>query len=99
MKKVPFYPNDADNMRCMVAVYQTIFDYFLDKKLSINEMSNFVGYAPGRAAWTVAPLTKMAALGLDIHMLEPFNYRAYEKRGVNYLHELYPGDKADWMMQ
>ncbi len=80
----------------MVACYRMILEYTLGKKMTHDEVAEFVGYTPGRAAWTIAPLTKMASMGLDIHMIEPFDYRAYDKKGVEYLYEIYTKDKADW---
>lgn len=99
MKEVPFYANHEDRNHCMVAIYRSLFAYFWDKKLSWQEMDDFVGYADRRAAWTLTPLTKLAGMGMDIRMIEPFDYRKYASRGRTYIYEAFPADKADWMMQ
>lgn len=98
MKQVPFYPNKADDNHCMVAVYRSIFDYFLGEKYSWDKMDEFIGYKNGRAVWTLAPLTKMADMGFDIRMVEPFDYHAYAKHGHSYLTTLYPKEKAEWLL-
>lgn len=98
MKQVPFYANHEDDNHCMVAAYRSIFDYFLGKKLSWEEADEFVGYRNGRAAWTLAPLTKMAAMGFDVHMIEPFDYREFAKRGRGYLEDAYSKEKAEWTL-
>jgi 23S rRNA pseudouridine1911/1915/1917 synthase len=98
MSRVPFYANDDSDMRCMVAVYRSIFSYFLRKKLSWQEADEFVGFRDGHAAWTVLALTKMARMGFDIRMIEPFNYRTYTRRGRTYLKETYPDEQLDWLL-
>jgi 23S rRNA pseudouridine1911/1915/1917 synthase len=99
MREVPFYGNHEDNNHCMVAIYRSLFEYFLNKKYSWEEMDEFVGYKDHRAAWTLAPLTKMVELGFDIRMIEPFDYRKYLKRGEDYIYDALPADKADWLLE
>ena len=99
MKDVPFYANHEDNMRCCLAVYRMIFDYFLHRKLSWDELASFAGYAPGVAAWTVKPLTQFAKMQFDIRMIEPFDYRRYLTEGTAYLSELFTPEKAAWQLK
>ncbi len=96
--EVPFYPNTADNNQCMVSVYRSIFEHVLGKKMTQAEARDYIGYADGRAAWTIAPLTKMAQDGFDIVMIEPFDYRAFYKKGMAYLHGRYPADRVQWLL-
>ncbi len=98
MKKVPFYGNAPDNNQCMVAVYRMVMEYFLGTQMSMAEVADFVGYAPGQAVWTLEPLTKLAKMGFDIQMLEPFDYRAFEKKGTDYLYSAFSKEKADWQL-
>lgn len=86
-------------MHCMLAVYRSIFDYFLHRKLSWKEMESFTGYEPGRAAWTVKSLVQMQRMGFDIRMVEPFEYARYEKEGVAYLDELYTREQREWFVE
>lgn len=83
----------------MVAAYRSIFDYFLDEKYSLEKMDEFIGYKDGRAAWTLAPLTKMAGMGFDIRMIEPFDYKEYALQGKAYLRTLFPKEKTDWLLE
>ena len=83
----------------MVAAYRSIFDYFLRKKFSWDEIDEFVGYRDGKAAWTVQALTKMVDMGFDIAMIEPFDYRTYAERGEAYLHDRYPVEQVEWMLK
>lgn len=98
MKTVPFYPNHEDRNHCTAAIYRSLLEYFLGLKMGWQEMDEFVGYKDGRAAWTVAPLTKMSGMGFDIRMIEPFDYRKYLSRGREYIYESLPPEKADWML-
>lgn len=99
MKKVPFYPNDSDNLHCMVSCYRTLFDYFLSQKISQTDMEIYVGFDEGRAAWTLIPNTKMAKQGFDIRMIEPFDYQAFAEQGDPYLDKVFPADKAAWLRE
>lgn len=96
MKKVPFYPNHDDDMHCQMAAYSSILDYFLEKRLSWEELEQLTGYKSGKTAWTIEALPKMAAMGLDIRMIEPFDYKKYLAVGEKYLHTLYRPEEIDW---
>jgi len=96
MIKVPFYPNHEDDMHCEMSVYASILDFFLGKKYSWEQLEKLVGFKEGKAAWTVQPLPKMTELGLDISMIEPFDYQRYLKEGEKYLHTLYSQEEIDW---
>lgn len=99
MKRVPFYANHEDDMHCMLAVYRSLFDYFLHRRMSWEELEAFTGFKPGRAAWTLKSLVQFAAMDFDIQMVEPFNYRKYAETGEDYLYEVFTRDKADWFIQ
>lgn len=92
---VPFYPNHEDDMHCMLSVYQSIFDYFLNNKLSWDEIEELTGYEPNKAAWSVKVLTYMSKY-FDIKMIEPFDYNKYFKDGESYLHTLFNEEELDW---
>ncbi len=99
MKQIPFYPNEADDMSCMVSVYRMLFDYYLNKKPTLEEMNRFVGRTGTKAAWTLLPNTLMTRQGFDIKMIEPFDYAAFEKRGKDYLLEVYSPEEYEWAVK
>lgn len=80
----------------MLAAYRSVFDYFLDLKMSWEELENFTGYKSGIAAWTVRSLTQMSAMGFDIRMIEPFDYQRFYDEGSSYLDELYTPEQIEW---
>src|SRR5437868_15502466 len=97
--RVPFYPNHKDNLHCEMAVYASVIDYFLHKKMSWTELESLVGFKPGKAAWTVEALPKMSRMGLDIRMIEPFDYGRYQNEGEAYLSSLYSQDELEWFYE
>jgi 23S rRNA pseudouridine1911/1915/1917 synthase len=97
MKDVPFYANHEDGMHCMLAAYKSLFDYFLHRKLSWDELEKLSGYQNGRAAWTLKILTYMAERGWNIRMIEPFDYKRYLKEGEPYLYEVFSDEEQEWI--
>jgi 23S rRNA pseudouridine1911/1915/1917 synthase len=83
----------------MVAVYRMVREHFEGKLRSWDEMDTFTGYHIGRAAWTLAPLTKMASGLYDIRMIEPFDYRKYANQGRAYLQKALPPEQLEWQLK
>jgi 23S rRNA pseudouridine1911/1915/1917 synthase len=96
MKEVPFYGNHEDGMHCMLAVYGSVIEYFVHRKLTWKELEGLTGYKPGIVAWSVGVLPRMAAMGFDIRMIEPFDYEHYAKEGETYLKKLYTTEELAW---
>lgn len=99
MKDVPFYGNLEDNRHCAVAVQRSIIEYFTGRKVNWEYVEKLSGFQNSKAAWTVDIWTRLAKQGFDIRMVEPFDYRAYAKRGEAYLHELYKPETVEWQLQ
>jgi 23S rRNA pseudouridine1911/1915/1917 synthase len=96
MKEVPFTGNHEDDMHCMLAVYGSVIEYFLHRKLNWAELEGLTGFRPGMAAWTIGVLPRMNAMGFDIHMIEPFDYAQYGKDGESYLKNKYEPEQLQW---
>lgn len=86
-------------MRCAIAVYRMLFDYFLHRKLSWKETEKLAGFKDGKAAWTVTIWVRMANMGFDIRMIEPFDYRRYMAEGDSYLRSFLSPDEYDWLTE
>lgn len=99
MKKVPFYPNNDDNMHCSVAVYRMLFDYFLHRKVSWEEMDKMAGFVGHKAPWTVTIWERMSNQGFDIRMIEKFDYHRYMEGGDTYLHEYFSDEEYEWQIE
>jgi len=97
---VPFYPNSQDNTRCMLSVYGMVVKHFLHKELSDNELVELTGYEPGKSAWSVVALTKLANdYNLSITMIEPFDYKRFASEGKDYLYDLYDNEEVEWQLE
>ena len=99
MKQVPFYGNHEDNHHCMLAVYRSIFDYFYNEKLSWAELEKLTGFKPKKAAWSLTTVSYFAKRGMDIRMIEPFDYARYHKIGEPYLDEFFSPVEKDWQLK
>ncbi len=99
MKRVPFYANHEDDMHSMLAVYRSLFDYFLHRRMSWEELEAFTGYVPGRSAWSLKSLVQFANMDIDIRMIEPFDYGQYSVKGERYLEEIWPKEKLEWQLK
>ncbi len=99
MKSVPFYANHKDNHHCMLAVYRSIFDYFYDERLDWLELEKLTGFKPGKAAWSLTIISYLAERGMDIRMIEPFDYARYYTIGEPYLDELFTPVEKDWQLK
>ena len=80
----------------MLAVYGSIIEYFLHRRLTWEESEEVTGYKPGTAAWSVGVLPRMEAMGFNVHMIEPFDYARYANEGETYLQKIYTPEQLTW---
>jgi len=73
-----------------------VLEYFLDKKMNWHEADEFVGYKNHKAVWTMQGLLKSARLGLDIKMIDPFDYQKYYDIGDDYLKTIWSDEEMAW---
>ncbi len=99
MKQVTFYGNHEDNLHCMLAVYRSIFDYFYNERLDWAQLEELTGFNTDKAAWSLKVITYLARRGLDINMLEPFDYARYYDLGESYLNEFYSPVEKNWQLE
>jgi hypothetical protein len=99
MKPIPFYANHEDNHHCMLAVYRSVFDYFYDEKISWAELEALTGYEPKKAAWSLTIISYLTKRGMNIRMIEPFDYVRYYAIGESYLEEFFPSAEKDWQLE
>ncbi len=99
VKQVTFYPNHDDNLHCMLAVYQSIIDYFYDEKLSWEEIEDLTGFEHQKAAWSLTIVSHLAKRGMKIRMVEPFDYSRYFKIGAPYLDEVFSPVEKEWQLK
>lgn len=81
---IPFYASDTDNdPRRTQAIYRMVIGYFLHKELTHGQLEELTGHRSQRAGQSVKALTAMArGYGLDVRMIEPFDYKKFASRGI-----------------
>lgn len=99
MKKIPFYGNHEDNLHCAVAVYRMLFDHFMGRSMTWEELEKMSGFKPGRAAWTTTMWERMSKQGFDVHVIEQFDYLRFKKEGEPYLRSYFTPQEYDWQTQ
>lgn len=70
MKKVPFYGNHEDNLHSAVAIYRILFDHFMDRKMTWEELEKMSDFQSDRPARTVTMWERMGKQGFDIRTIE-----------------------------
>jgi 23S rRNA pseudouridine1911/1915/1917 synthase len=98
-QEVSFYPNHVDGERSVLAAYSSIFEFFLGKKTKLKDMEAFVGFEEGKVTMTLPALVKMVDMGLDIRVVEPFDYRRFASKGREYLEQMFTPEKVDWYLE
>jgi hypothetical protein len=83
----------------MLAVYRSVFDYFYDEKISWAELEALTGYEPKKAAWSLTIISYLTKRGMNIRMIEPFDYVRYYAIGESYLEEFFPSAEKDWQLE
>jgi hypothetical protein len=91
---VPFYPNTKDNAHCAPAVFKALIEYFCHEKLSWDEMDKLGQSVYGKGTWTIPYHLKLASCGVDVQVIEAFDYEAFAKNGREYLESL--GEKGQF---
>ncbi|MEK7561745.1 MAG: hypothetical protein AAB541_02685 [Patescibacteria group bacterium] len=86
--KVPFYPNQQDNAHCAPAVFKSLIEYFCGEKLSWEEMDRLGYSVEGKGTWTVPYHLKLAQCGVEVRIIEAFDYEAFAAEGKKYLESL-----------
>lgn len=96
MTTPPFVANHPDGMRCMLACYRMVMQWFLGRDMTWEQMAAFTGYKSGVTAWTLRSLVQFSRMGFDIQMVEPFDYSRYGHEGDTYLEDFFEPDELIW---
>jgi len=99
MKTPPFVENHADNMHCLLACYRMIMQHFWQRDMSWEDIEALTGFHDGKAPWTVRSLVQLHRMGLDIEMIEPFDYRRYQEEGDDYLKGFFSPAQYAWFQE
>lgn len=98
-KVIPFYGNTENGLRCALACFRSVFAYLLDKEFTWDELDAITGFKNDTAAWTLPALLYMSKNGIDVHMIEPFDYAKFQKNGIRYLSQVFNPTELKWQME
>lgn len=94
-KKVPFVPNEPDDLHCLQAAYMMIAKYFDPNfDITMNEWSKITCF--DKSTWESAGLLWFKENGYDVKRICLFNYVYFVKLGADYIIREYGQETADW---
>ena len=99
MKVPKFVANHEDNMHCLLACYRMVTQWFWKRDLTWEQIEAFTGFHDGKAPWTPRSLVQFHRMGLDIKVVEPFDYRRYQAEGDLYLREVFTPEEYTWFTE
>lgn len=86
-KQIPFYSN-IDNNHCVTAVFKSLFEYYCDEKYSWEQLDKLGRAVENKGTWTAPYHLQLAKNGVNVKIIEPFDYQALVKDGLEYLKTL-----------
>lgn len=99
MKVPPFVQNHEDNMHCLLACYRMLMQHLWKRDMTWEQIEAFTGYHDYKAPWTVRSLVQFHRMGLDIKMIEPFDYKRYVEEKESYLQEIFDAKQLEWFAE
>lgn len=86
--KIPFFPNTGDGTHCLQAVLMMALGYFFpDRKYTYEELDRISGKLPGKWTWPTRAMLWCFKEGLEVGLIEEFDYKDFADRGGEYLIE------------
>ncbi|MBN1283476.1 MAG: hypothetical protein JXA24_06880 [Proteobacteria bacterium] len=93
--KIPFFPNTGDGTRCFQAAMRMALAVLMpERTFTDEELDRISGKSPGKWTWPTAAMIWMMEHGLDVELVEEFDYAAFAARGGDYLVERYGEEVA-----
>jgi hypothetical protein len=91
---IPFFPNIGDGTHCFQAAMKIALAALIpEREFSYEELDRISIKLPGRWTWPTAAMLWMIEKGLEIKLIEEFDYATFAERGGDYLIERY-GDEV-----
>ena len=88
--KIPFFPNTGDGTHCFQASLMMAFGVVMpDKKFTYDELDQISAKQPGKWTWPTAAMLWMLENGLEVKLIEDFDYKEFVERGEDYIVERY----------
>lgn len=99
MKAIPpFIENSPDDMHCVNAVFRMVLLHFGKNDMSWEEIDAKSKAIPGRGTWTVCGDIELVRQGIQVANIEPVDYVALHRDGVNYLTRVFGTETASYYL-
>ncbi len=86
--KPPFHSNTPDGTHCFQAALASVFGHIWpERKFSFADLDKISAKVPGKWTWPTAAMIWMIEQGLDMVLIEDFDYEDFASRGDLYLIE------------
>jgi len=86
--KIPFFPNTGDGTHCFQAALRMALGALVpERDYSYEELDRISGKRPGKWTWPTAAMVWMIEQGLEVRLIEDFDYADFAGRGGDYLIE------------
>jgi hypothetical protein len=93
--EIPFFPNTPDGTHCFQAALASVFAHvWPGRTFTFGELDRISAKVPGKWTWPTAAMLWMIEEGLDILLIEDFDYEDFAARGEMYLVERLGGEVA-----
>jgi hypothetical protein len=87
---IPFFPNTGDGTHCFqAAMRMALAVLWPERTFTYEELDHISMKLPGLWTWPTAAMLWMIEQGLELKLIEEFDYRAFAERGGAYLIERY----------
>jgi len=97
MKPIPpFIQNSPDDMHCVNAVFRMALLHFGKKDMTWEEIDAKTKAIPGRGTWTVCGDIELARQGIKVTNIEPVDYEALHRDGIDYLTRVFGTQTASY---
>lgn len=92
---VPVFFENPDRSHCLQAVLRSVLhQVFPDRGYTWEELDGLTGKRPGRWTWPTTAVLRLREMGVEVLILETFDYQAFADRGEEYLEEHLGADVA-----
>lgn len=86
--KIPFFPNTGDGTHCFQAALMMALAVVMpERKFTYEELDGISQKLPGKWTWPTAAMLWMIGEGLEVNLIEEFDYKAFADHGGKYIIE------------
>lgn len=93
--EVPFFSNTPDNYHCFQAALRMVLAYYVPTRIYDWEELDRLTAHTANYTWPSAGLLYCASMGLDVRLIDGYDYKRFASEGYDYLLELVGKEVAD----